>query len=45
MAADRIAFGRDFFTFEPAKTALIVIDMQNSFVAEGGTSETPPAER
>ena len=43
MAADRIAFGRDFFTFEPAKTALIVIDMQNSFVAEGGTYETPPA--
>jgi nicotinamidase-related amidase len=43
MAADRIAFGRDFFTFEPVKTALIVIDMQNSFVAEGGTYETPPA--
>jgi biuret amidohydrolase len=43
MAADPIAFGRDFFTFEPATTALIVIDMQNSFVAEGGTYETPPA--
>lgn len=43
MAADPISFGQDFFTFEPAKTALIVIDMQNSFVAEGGTYETPPA--
>jgi ureidoacrylate peracid hydrolase len=43
MAAERIAFGRDFFTFDPATTALIVVDMQNSFVAEGGTYETPPA--
>ena len=43
MPAERIAFGRDFFTFEPSTTALIVIDMQNSFVAEGGTYETPPA--
>jgi ureidoacrylate peracid hydrolase len=43
MPAERIAFGRDFFTFDPATTALLVIDMQNSFVAEGGTYETPPA--
>jgi nicotinamidase-related amidase len=43
MPAERIAFGRDFFTFDAATTALLVIDMQNSFVAEGGTYETPPA--
>ena len=43
MPAERIAFGRDFFTIDPKRTALIVVDMQNSFVAEGGTYETPPA--
>ena len=43
MADAPISFGQEFFTFEPAKTALIVIDMQNSFVAEGGTYETAPA--
>jgi len=35
--------GRDFFTVDPHETALIVIDMQNAFVAEGATFETPGA--
>lgn len=35
--------GRDFFTIDPRDTALIVIDMQNAFVAEGATFETPGA--
>ena len=35
--------GRDFFTVDPRETALIVIDMQNAFVAEGATFETPGA--
>lgn len=43
MPADRIAFGVDFFTVDPATTALVVVDMQNAFVAEGGTYETPDA--
>lgn len=43
MAADRIAFGRDFFTIESDRTALIVVDMQNAFVAPGATYETPGA--
>ncbi|WP_026068239.1 isochorismatase family protein [Pusillimonas noertemannii] len=30
-------------TIDPAKTALVVIDMQNHFVAEGFPSEAPPA--
>ena len=28
---------------EPAKTAMIVVDMQNDFVAPGGGLETPAA--
>lgn len=43
MTADRIAFGRDFFSVDPRKTALIVVDMQNAFVAEAGAYETPGA--
>jgi nicotinamidase-related amidase len=43
MTADRIAFGREFFTVDPRTTALVVVDMQNAFVAEAGTYETPGA--
>ena len=39
MTADRIAFGRDFFSVDPRKAALIVVDMQNAFVAEAGAYE------
>jgi nicotinamidase-related amidase len=35
--------GRDFFAIDPARCALIVIDMQNAFVAEGAPFETPGA--
>jgi nicotinamidase-related amidase len=35
--------GRDFFTIDPSRSALIVIDMQNAFVAEGAPFETPGA--
>jgi nicotinamidase-related amidase len=35
--------GKDFFTIDPARCALIVIDMQNAFVAEGAPFETPGA--
>lgn len=35
--------GREYFTVDPGRAALIVIDMQNAFVAEGGPLETPPA--
>lgn len=35
--------GREYFTVDPRKTALIVIDMQNAFVAEGAAFETPGA--
>lgn len=37
----RDLFGRDFFIIDPAKTALLVIDMQNTFVAEGAAFESP----
>ena len=43
MAAAPIVFGRDFFQIDSRSTALIVIDMQNAFVAAGATYETPPA--
>ena len=43
MPAAPIVFGREFFEIDPRSTALIVIDMQNAFVAEGATYETPPA--
>lgn len=33
----------DFFTVDPREAALIIIDMQNAFVAEGATFETPGA--
>ena len=35
--------GKEFFTIDPARCALIVIDMQNAFVAEGAPFETPGA--
>lgn len=35
--------GRPFFTVDPRRAALMVIDMQNAFVAEGGPFETPGA--
>jgi nicotinamidase-related amidase len=35
--------GSDFFSIDPARCALIVIDMQNAFVAEGAPFETPGA--
>ncbi len=35
--------GRDFFTIDPRHCALIVIDMQNAFVAKGAPFETPGA--
>ena len=41
MPAAPIVFGREFFEVDPRSTALIVIDMQNAFVAEGSTYETP----
>ncbi|MDQ2959468.1 MAG: cysteine hydrolase [Candidatus Dormibacteraeota bacterium] len=43
MTAERIVFGDDFFTVDPQKAALIVIDMQNAFVAPGAAYETPGA--
>jgi isochorismate hydrolase len=33
MPAAPIVFGREFFEVDPRSTALIVIDMQNAFVA------------
>lgn len=35
--------GKDFFTIDPRRCALIIIDMQNAFVAEGAPFETPEA--
>ena len=35
--------GKSFFTVDPRRAALIVIDMQNAFVAEGAPLETPGA--
>jgi ureidoacrylate peracid hydrolase len=43
MPAAPVVFGREFFTVDPRSTALIVIDMQNGFVAKGATYETPGA--
>ena len=34
------ALGKDFFTIAPRRTALIIIDMQNAFVAEGAVWES-----
>jgi ureidoacrylate peracid hydrolase len=40
-AVQREVFGRDYFTIDPDKCALLVIDMQNSFLAEGALFEVP----
>jgi len=43
MSSNLSVSGRSFFTIEPRRAALIIIDMQNAFVAEGAPLETPPA--
>jgi nicotinamidase-related amidase len=43
MSSNSSASGKDFFTIEPRSCALIVIDMQNAFVAEGAIFEAPTA--
>jgi nicotinamidase-related amidase len=43
MSSNPSASGKTFFTIETRRCALIVIDMQNAFVAEGAVFETPPA--
>ena len=43
MPAERNAFGQDFFSVDPRSTAVVVVDMQNAFVAEDATYETPDA--
>lgn len=43
MSPNPSATGRDFFTIDPRRCALIVIDMQNAFVAKGAPFETPGA--
>src|SRR6476646_10464846 len=43
MSSNPSVSGKNFFTIEPRRCALIVIDMQNAFVAEGAVFETPPA--
>jgi hypothetical protein len=43
MSSNPSATGKDFFTIDPRRCALVVIDMQNAFVAEGAVFETPRA--
>jgi len=43
MSPDPNASEKNFFTIVPRSCALIVIDMQNAFVAEGAVFETPGA--
>src|SRR5438034_2894321 len=43
MSSNPSATGKSFFTIDPRRCALIVIDMQNAFVAEGAVFETPGA--
>lgn len=43
MSSNLKTSGQDFFTVDPRRAALIVIDMQNAFVAEGAPFETPGA--
>jgi ureidoacrylate peracid hydrolase len=40
-AVPKEVFGRDYFVPRRGRTALLVIDMQNSFVAEGAVFEAP----
>lgn len=39
--APKQVFGADYFEIDPATTALLVIDMQNSFIAPGAVFEAP----
>jgi ureidoacrylate peracid hydrolase len=39
--AERVARGREVFTIDPRRAALLVIDMQNAFLAPGAAYETP----
>ncbi len=41
----RVAFGRDYFQIVPERAALLVIDMQNSFVADGAVFQSPDGLR
>ncbi|MFQ5695603.1 MAG: cysteine hydrolase family protein, partial [Terriglobia bacterium] len=43
MASRLSTSGKDFLAIVPRRTALLVIDMQNAFVAEGAPLETPDA--
>lgn len=43
MSSNPSLTGKNFFTIDPVRCALIVIDMQNAFVAEGAPFETPGA--
>jgi ureidoacrylate peracid hydrolase len=43
MSSNLKTSGQDYFTVDPRRAALIVIDMQNAFVAEGAPFETPGA--
>src|SRR5205809_7625550 len=43
MSSNPSATGKSFFTIDPRRCALIVIDMQNAFVAERAVFETPGA--
>jgi len=43
MSSGPSATGTDFFEIEPRRCALLVIDMQSAFVAEGAPLETPSA--
>lgn len=43
MPAGPSVTGKEFFAIDPHRCALIIIDMQNAFVAEGAPFETPGA--
>lgn len=43
MSSNLDASSKRFFTVDPRRAALLVIDMQNAFVAEGAPFETPGA--
>lgn len=45
LPAPKLVRGRDYFTVEPSRCAVLVIDMQNSFVAEGAVFEAPEGRK
>jgi len=45
MSSNLSASGKNFFTIEPRSCVLIVIDMQNAFVAEGAVFENTQSPR